>query len=144
LTAPDGLTVRIQLLGSEGYAPWPTVRRSLLQRYADAPPVALTVPTPASFAAWKAAAWNDRRASRDLYDLWSLAGVGAITAEAAHLFARHGPTGKPPTPHMFDQPPSEQTWRRDLGGQTRLTVTAARALAVVRDTWAAISGDPAT
>nr|WP_273378034.1 nucleotidyl transferase AbiEii/AbiGii toxin family protein [Actinopolymorpha pittospori] len=144
LIAPDGLTVRIQLVGSGGYPPWPTLRRSLLQRYADAPPVALTVPTPASFAAWKTTAWNDRRVSRDLYDLWSLAGIGAINAEAACLFARYGPTGKPPTPHMFDQPPSEQTWHRDLSGQTRLTITAAHALTVVRDTWAAVTDDPAS
>lgn len=45
LTSPDGLTVRVQLLSSTGYAPWPTERRALVQRYRDAPPATLIVPT---------------------------------------------------------------------------------------------------
>lgn len=46
-----GLVVKVQLLKSDGYPPWPTEVRSLDQR--------------------------------DLWDLWALAGVGAIDADAA-------------------------------------------------------------
>ncbi len=53
LIAPDGLTVRIQLLDPVGHAPWPIEPANLVQRYSDAPPARLLVPTAASFAAWK-------------------------------------------------------------------------------------------
>jgi hypothetical protein len=139
LITSDGLSVRVQLLGSEGYPPWPTSGQPLLQRYSDAPPATLTVPTAAAFAAAKTVAWVDRAASRDLYDLWLLAQSGSVTAEAAQLFTRHGPTNKPPTAGTFARPPDEATWRRDLSAQTRLIVTAREALAVVADAWQAVT-----
>lgn len=135
LTTTDGITVRLQLLRSEGYPPWPTTTASLVQRYSDAPPATLTVPTAAAFAAAKTVAWMDRAASRDLFDLWLLAQAGAISTEAARLFARHGPTTTPPTRALFSHPPQESRWRRDLSGQTRLTITAHRAATIVGDTW---------
>ena len=135
LTTTDGITVRLQLLRSEGYPPWPTTTASLVQRYSDAPPATLTVPTAAAFAAAKTVAWMGRAASRDLFDLWLLAQAGAIGTEAAHLFARHGPTSKPPTRPLFSHPPQEPHWRRDLSGQTRLTITAHHAATVVGEAW---------
>lgn len=138
LRSPDGLAVRIQLLGEVGYAPWPVENRNLVQRYLDAPPARLAVPTPAAFAAWKTAAWHDRAAARDLYDLWALAQAGHITREGADLFARFGPTNRRPSNELFGNPPDEARWRRELGGQLRLHVSAAEALAVVRDRWAAV------
>lgn len=45
LRAPDGTTVRVQLLGPTGVAPWPVELRELVQRYSDAPPARLRVPT---------------------------------------------------------------------------------------------------
>lgn len=51
LEGPHGIRLRVQLLRDEGYAPWPTEQRSLHQRYADAPPATLSVPTRAAFAA---------------------------------------------------------------------------------------------
>lgn len=135
LTAPDGTSVRIQLLSAIGYAPWPTERRKMVQRYSDAPPARLIVPTAASFAAWKTSTWIDRAASRDLYDLWLLAQIGAIDAEASVLFAKYGPTNNPPNARQLAHPPDEATWQRELAGQTRLAVTAADALAEVREAW---------
>lgn len=135
LTEPDGLSVRVQLLPARGYPPWPTERLALTQRYSDAPPAALTVPTRTSFAAWKTVTWNDRAASRDLYDLWALANLGAIDGDARSLYVRYGPSGSAPSARQFARPPAEQAWRRDLGGQTHLTVTAATAVWVVRDAW---------
>lgn len=140
LIAPDGLTVRMQLLHAEGYPPWPTAARKLEQRYSDAPRATLEVPTMASFAAAKTVAWIDRAASRDLYDLWLLAQAGAIDAVAAQLFRQYGPTNKPPTASMFSRSLDETKWRLDLSGQTRLSITAGEALAAVRDAWDSVAG----
>jgi predicted nucleotidyltransferase component of viral defense system len=130
LTTTDGITVRIQLLRPDGYPNWPTTTRPLVQRYSDVPPATLTVFTAASFAASKTVAWAGRAATRDLFDLWLLARTGAVSGEAAGLFAQHGPTNKPPTSALFSQAPDETTWRRDLSGQTRLHITADEALTI--------------
>ena len=136
LRTTDGLTVRLQLLDPMGYPKWPVHTIDLIQRYSDAPPARLTTPTPPAFAAWKTTAWFDRAAARDLYDLWALAKTGQITADAARLFIRYGPTNRPPDDSMFANAPDEVHWRRDLGGQLRLDITAVDALAVVKAKWA--------
>lgn len=131
-----GLTVRIQLLSSRDRIVWPTERRSLVQRYSDAPSAELLVPTLAAFAASKTATWVDRRAPRDLWDLWALTQLGAINDDAARLYRRYGPTNKPPAPSDFINPPTPADWHNQLAGQTRLTVSAQQALTVVHDAWA--------
>lgn len=136
LRSSDGLAVRIQLLNPVGYPRWPTERVALAQRYTDAPPATLTVLTPAGFVAAKTVAWHDRAAPRDLWDIWALAEQGHVTAEAADLFARLGPTNRRPDPAAFAQPPDEARWQRDLTAQVRLTVTAAEACETVRTRWA--------
>ncbi|MBO0852416.1 MAG: nucleotidyl transferase AbiEii/AbiGii toxin family protein [Nocardia sp.] len=141
LRTGGGLSVKIQLLSSRGRTAWPTELRILEQRYSGAPLARLSVPTLPAFAAAKAVTWHDRRASRDLWDLWALAGIGAIDTEASSLFERHGPTNRPPGGHLFDRPPSEDDWVSQLAGQTRLTVTARTALTTVRDAWARATDD---
>jgi hypothetical protein len=141
LRSPDGLTVRLQLLDPVGYPRWPVAAADLVQRYSDAPPARLETPTAPAFAAWKTSAWFDRAAARDLYDLWALAMGGQLTAEAARLFVRYGPTNRPPEDHMFSVAPDENRWTRDLGGQLRLEITAADALAAVRAGWASARAD---
>lgn len=138
---PDGIAIKIQLLRGAGYEPWPTETREIEQRYRDAPPAILRVPTLQAFAGWKTAAWMDRHAARDLYDLWALDKVGALTAESAAQFATHGPTSSPPRSWMFKSAPSAAEWQAQLAGQTRLTVTAAEALEAVRSAWAAAIGE---
>lgn len=138
---PDGIAIKIQLLRGASYEPWPTETCDIEQRYRDAPPAILRVPTLRAFAGWKTAAWMDRGAARDLYDLWALDKVGAMTAESAALFATHGPTGSTPRPWMFKGAPSAAEWQAQLAGQTRLTVTAAEALEAVRSAWAAAVGE---
>ncbi len=133
LVSPEGLTVRVQLLGPTGYPPWPTERREIVQRYSDAPPATLTVLTLPSFVAAKTMAWLDRAAPRDLYDLWLLTHRHAIDEDAARLFTRYGQTGRPPTGELFTHAPDETRWRQELSGQTRLDVTATEALEAVRD-----------
>lgn len=137
----EDIAVKIQLLDGRHYSPWPVERRALDQRYADAPGASLMVPTKESFAGWKTAAWHDRGAARDLYDLWALANQGQLTAGAAELFAQHGTTGGPPRSFMFATAPREDVWRDQLAGQTRLKVTAADALAAVRDAWSSALGE---
>jgi predicted nucleotidyltransferase component of viral defense system len=130
------IAIKVQLLDGRHYSRWPVERRELEQRYADALPAELTVPTVESFVGWKTDAWHDRGAARDLYDLWALAEEGHLSASAAGLFARYGPTGGPPREFMFRTAPPESVWRDQLAGQTRLTITAARALEAVRAAWA--------
>ncbi|WP_031466029.1 nucleotidyl transferase AbiEii/AbiGii toxin family protein [Sciscionella sediminilitoris] len=135
LVAPDGTSVRIQLLSPTGYPPWPVEPQAITQRYSDTPPATLNVPTAPAFTAWKTVAWTQRAASRDLYDLWLLARLGLITADAAELFKRFGPTNRPPADTLFTDAPEEPTWTRELAGQTRLNVTATAALNEVRQAW---------
>jgi len=132
----DGVAgIQVQLVGGEGYL-WPTEVRDIEQRYSDAPPARLRTLTAAGFAASKLAAWIDRGAARDLYDLWALSERGVIGADAADVFVRKGPTGRMPAAWVFERVPDEVEWRRSLGHQTRLRVTAAEALSSVRDAWA--------
>lgn len=135
LLTADGLAIRVQLLSASGYPSWPTEARALHQRYRDAPPARLRVPTRPAFVAGKMAAWCDRAAPRDLWDLWALAGIGAIDAETAALFREYGPTATVPQPWMFAEAPSQARWEAQLAGQTRLEVSAAEALESVRDAW---------
>jgi predicted nucleotidyltransferase component of viral defense system len=136
LHSDDGLSVRVQLLSARQRVLWPTERHVLVQRYRDAPPAELEVPTLPAFAASKTATWADRRAPRDLWDLSALSIIGAIDEAAADLYRRLGPTNRPPAPNLFDRAPSQAEWQSQLAGQTRLRVSGSEALAVVRDAWA--------
>lgn len=135
LRPSDGRPVRLQLLSARDRVVWPTERRDLFQRYAGASAAELLVPTLPAFAASKTATWSDRHAARDLWDLWALSRVGAIDADAAALFRRYGPTNRSPTLRMFDRAPTDAEWKAQLAGQTRLTVSADKALAEVREAW---------
>ncbi|TCN41410.1 nucleotidyltransferase AbiEii toxin of type IV toxin-antitoxin system [Rhodococcus sp. SMB37] len=139
LRTRSGPTVKIQLLSSQHRTVWPAEPRRLEQRYSDAPPATLIVPTLPAFAASKTATWHDRRAPRDLWDLWALAAIGAIDVAAADLFRRHGPTNNPPGPYLFRTPPSESAWSSQLAAQTRLTISAVSALSTVRNAWVRVT-----
>jgi hypothetical protein len=102
------------------------------------------VPTRAAFVASKTAAWHDRRASRDLWDLWALTKLGAIDRDAAELFGRYGPTNRPPGAYLFQVAPNETDWHSQLAGQTRLTITAAAVLHEVRSAWAHVTAPAET
>jgi predicted nucleotidyltransferase component of viral defense system len=136
VTTIQDMAVKIQLLSSRDRIVWPAERRCLEQRYSDAPRAELVVPTLAAFAASKTATWADRRAPRDLWDLWALSEIGAIDETALQLFQKFGPTNRPPGDYIFENPPSDAAWESQLAGQTRLTITAPEALAIVRQAWA--------
>lgn len=136
LRSNDGLTVRVQLLSASDYPPWPTEWRDLHQRYSTVPPARLPVLTEPAFVAAKTVAWVFRRAPRDLYDLWALGEKGLIDSRARALYCSLGPTGGPPAPVDFADPPGDDAWESELAGQTRLTITGQHALSVVRSAWA--------
>jgi predicted nucleotidyltransferase component of viral defense system len=126
-----GTSILIQLLSAEGYPDWPTEVVDIEQRYTDAPAARLRVLTPAAFVAAKLAAWTDREAPRDLYDLWALAESGRIDAEASHLYGTHGQftsVAKVPLVRI----PSEAEWNDALSHQCIPQVTPAEAARAVR------------
>lgn len=134
----QGLVIKVQLLRPDGYPRWPTEVRSLEQRYSTVRPATLRVPTLPAFTAWKTVAWCDRRAPRDLWDLWALARIGAISEEAAELYREHGPT-RTPLKDDLRTPPELDDWEAQLAQQTRLNVSPEEALTVVRERWAAVA-----
>jgi Nucleotidyl transferase AbiEii toxin, Type IV TA system len=140
LVTPDELVVRIQLLdaGRQGWHEMPTERRTLVHRYRDVPETVLRVPTLAAFAAMKTLAWIDRHAARDLYDLAGLATIGALTPEAADLFAHA--TGRPLAAHDFARLPAD--WDTALRHQTGNLPSARECLDAVRDGYAQSLGSP--
>ena len=129
LVTAEGLSVKIQLVDIADFAHWPTKSRSVLLRYTDLPDsVTLPVPTPDSFGGMKTAAWHDRHTARDLYDLAGLAEIGALTAEAAALFAKV--CGVSVGPHMFRRlPPFD--WEAALAHQTGVLPAASECLSRV-------------
>ncbi|MEZ3161691.1 nucleotidyl transferase AbiEii/AbiGii toxin family protein [Microbacterium sp. BWT-B31] len=129
-----GARVKIQLLNGSEYPQWPTEVRDLEQRYADAPPARMRVLTAPAFAAAKLAAWHDRAAPRDLYDLWALAEQGIIDAEAAALFGRFGPLTDAARV-TFSRRPSDAEWVAALSHQGVLRVGPVEAADVVRRAW---------
>jgi hypothetical protein len=131
LVTSDGLVVRVQLLSAQGYPPWPTAIHDIDQRYSDIARTRLRTPVRDSFAAWKTAAWFERHAPRDLYDLWALALAGALTRSAGQLFATHTGLG-PPQDHMFSRVPAERDWQEQLSGQTRCRHRECRRPGLVR------------
>ena len=95
--------------------------------------------TAAGFVAAKTAAWGDRNAPRDLYDLWTLSQQHLINQDAAHVFKSQGPTGGLPHRWSFPtKPPTEQAWHDALDHQCILQVTAAEAYRTVVGTWRAV------
>ncbi|MEV0075872.1 nucleotidyl transferase AbiEii/AbiGii toxin family protein [Nocardia neocaledoniensis] len=139
LRSASGVSLKIQLLSARGRPTWPTELRELEQRYSDVPPAELLVPTLPAFVAGKTATWHDRRASRDLWDLWALNNIGAIDGAAGALYRKHGPTNRLPAPQLFDRAPDEDDWNAQLAGQTRLRISAETALSAVREAWARIA-----
>jgi hypothetical protein len=64
-----------------------------------------------------------------------LTGTEFVDREAMAVFLAHGPFARPPAAWVFDAVPDEDSWRRALSHQTRLEITAAEALHVVKDAW---------
>jgi predicted nucleotidyltransferase component of viral defense system len=132
-----GVRIRIQLLSAEGYPAWPTEVVDIEQRYGDAPPARLRVPTAAAFAVAKLAAWSDRGAPRDLYDLWALADAGKIDREAAEMFGKLGPYTSA-SKVSFARLPTYEEWTAALGHQCVPQVGPEEAARKVREALASL------
>lgn len=111
------LSVRLQIVTDR--PTWRSVPRDVtpvLLRYSDLPETkGLHVPTADGFTGMKLAAWADRRASRDLFDLGGLARHGLVADEGVRLACRL--MERRPVPQDFDKAPSPDTWYADLGNQ---------------------------
>ncbi len=119
---------------------WPRQLSEVSQRYAGLPNITLTTYTAEGFAGAKTAAWCDttRNAPRDLYDLWAMADVGLITANAAVAYRKHGPTSGFPQRGAFPtRPPSETEWHDALGHQCNPRVGPVEAYETVVAAWEA-------
>jgi hypothetical protein len=64
LVIGERIQIRVQLLNADRYPAWPTERRDLVQRYADAPPASMRTLTAPAFAAAKTVAWAERHCDR--------------------------------------------------------------------------------
>lgn len=132
-----GTRVQVQLISGEGYPSWPTEVVDIVQRYGDAPPARLRALTPAAFTASKLIAWTDRRAPRDLYDLWALAESGWVTSDAAALYGRYGQHTNV-AKVSFASVPSESEWEAALAHQCVIQATPEHAAYVVSEAIAAL------
>jgi hypothetical protein len=74
------------------------------------------------------------------YDLYLLAGIGAIDLAARDLNVRFGPTGRPAAGRLFDTSPAESDWSDQLAAETRLSVRPTEASAAIRAAWARLEG----
>lgn len=138
LLSADGFNVRVQLLpATAGWAAWrhvPTQRQPVDLRYEDLPEsVDLAVPTIHGFAAMKLAAWEDRRAPRDLFDLAGLASMDAYTATTASAFVDL--CGRQPDEQAYRHIPevTHDSWHSQLAHQAAELPDAARCLTLVAE-----------
>lgn len=139
VVAEDGAAVRVQLLKADTTnLRWPTERRTIEHRYSDVPTTELTVPTLPAFVAMKAAAWRDRHAARDLFDLAALGGRGLINEEAVALL--RDVTGTSLVSADLERVPRDLQWKEQLAHQCRLDLDADTALATAREAWADAAG----
>lgn len=140
LVVGDGVAVQVQLLSDSGYS-YPTKECRIERRYSDVPEIRLNTLTEDGFVVAKFAAWADRRAARDLYDLWALAKAGLVTRESMRLYERIGPTGARPRRSDLDDAPSEIEWEDALAHQCRIQVGPEEAAAELRHQLDAYRGE---
>lgn len=137
----DDLSIRVQLVATDSsYRVYPTAVTQVALRYQDLPPtVDFVCPTVAGAAAMKLNAWAERRAARDLCDLFGLDRIGGISRDALAIAAS---ASRPLQPHQFHENtlPTEQAWRAALAHQMREMPDRVVALAAVRRRIAVLSG----
>ena len=141
MRVPSGPQLQLQLLPDDHYPAWPFHLVALPSRYSDCEPAELSIPTRDAFVAWKSSSFMDRRASRDLWDLATLAELDAFTPEAARLFTRFGPLSNLPSDSTIPEAPDQTRWERDLAHQTRLMITAEEARTRVVGAWSKLDGE---
>ncbi len=112
--------VQLQIVGSRSeHSRYVTSMGDVALWYSDLPvATVLRIPTLESFVAMKCAAYEDRHAPRDLFDLGSLADIGAINAAAVEALADF--RGSRPTKWAYEPGtgPTAEQWRAELAHQT--------------------------
>lgn len=120
LQGSSGTSVNVQFVAwRTGWRALPVTPADVRLRYSDLPETArLNVPTPEAFVAMKLMSWADRKAPRDLFDLYELARLGHFTQEVPRFVKAI--TGVTPTRRMFEgRVPKRvrEVWGAELGHQ---------------------------
>ena len=130
----DQASVRLQVVGRRHeLGRYSVCRRDVALRYSDLPDTArIVTPDQPAFAAMKLAAYEDRRAARDLFDLDMLGASGALgAASMASLKAFRG-YGPVKVEYGDNRRPTDSEWDTELTHQTPNPGTPAAALKRVR------------
>ena len=138
-------SIRVQMLpASGGWWAWtqiPHELRAVDLRYDDTPgSVDLQVPTLEAFAAMKLAAWEDRQAPRDLFDLAGLTTLDAFNAETLDAFGHI--CARAPDLRRYEGLPAATrlSWQFELGHQIRQLLDAPACLQMVANAVVAMVG----
>jgi len=131
-TGINPIKVYVGRLGPDARA-WSFEMTDVELRYSDLPPRAvLTCPTPSTFAAMKLAAWFDRHAPRDLYDLAGLARIGVLAdPEVATSFRSKMGVSLHAAEFVRAPRSTVQAWTTELAAQVRSLPSVDDCLAVV-------------
>ena len=134
LVCERGIQIEVQAISTQlrGWQQIPVATMQIHQRYSDAPPTDLKVPTVEGFSAMKLVAWLDRGASRDLFDLEGLTYLRPVSSKIRTLVAEL--LGLKLTRGMLNRK-IEGVWRDDLAHQTKLDKTEEECLARVLKWW---------
>ncbi len=132
ILASEDLRVQVQLVSfRHDWARLPTRSALVRLRYGDLDgAVELRIPTTSAFVAMKIAAFVDRRAARDLFDLAQLARLDLVDTTSLDLTKQL--LGRRPVPAEFALPPSNEEWRIELSHQVKELGTPEDALTTVR------------
>jgi len=130
------LAVKLQIVGARPeHRSYAVDETAVLLHYSDLPPVAqLAVPTIPSFGAMKLGAYEDRHASRDLFDLAGLVAIDGLSPETLVILRRV--RGYGPVKHQYEDRfrPTDGEWQAELGHQTKGLGDPQDALETVRST----------
>lgn len=137
----DDVSIRIQLVRfDDSYRRYPVESTRVALRYGDLPEAAeIVCPSATGAAAMKVNAWSDRKAPRDLCDLYGLVQARFLSGEALEIAAQ---VSRPVQRYDFedDQLPTQEQWVAALGHQMREPPPRELALASVRQALARLAG----
>lgn len=134
LVCQSGVQIEVQAISAQmrGWQQIPVETMQIHQRYSDVPLTKLKVPTLDGFSAMKLAAWFDRGASRDLFDLEGLTHLRSLSENTKTLVTEL--LGLKLTRKMLDRK-IDGVWQEDLAHQTKLAMTEEECLTRVLEWW---------
>jgi hypothetical protein len=121
-------------------AAWEFIETRVGLRYNDLPPdQTFECPTPPTFAAMKLAAWSDRHAPRDLFDLAGLAALGTLRdPNVERIYAAKMRLPIVMADFLRVPRPTAAAWETELAAQVGHLPPADACLGQVRDALAAV------